>query len=100
MRAATPACIPRRTASTAVLELKASYQTVMMDRMTSGGMMAPRQLQMTPAMPAVRCPASAERLTAMAPGVDCAMAAMERSSSLENSRFFQTKYLLIIGTTM
>lgn len=39
--------------------------------MISGGVTAARQLIKAPAMPAARYPASAERLTAIAPGADC-----------------------------
>ena len=53
--------------------------------------MAAIQLRTAPPRPAVRKPASAERLMAIAPGVDCATAAMLTSSSSVKHRLRSTK---------
>lgn len=83
IRAATPACIPWSTEWTMGLAAKKEYQTDTMERMMSGGSREPRQLMRRPPHPAVRYPARADRLMAMAPGVDWEMADMSNSSSSE-----------------
>ena len=62
-------------------------------------MTAAKQLINAPPIPAVLYPARAERLTAIAPGVDCAMAAMSINSSSVKQRFFTTKNRRTMGTT-
>lgn len=63
-------------------------------------MTAAEQLINAPAIPATLYPAKAERLTAIAPGVDCATAAILINSSSVKYCFFITKKRRTIGTTM
>ena len=59
-------------------------------RSALGGRTAATQLISTPGIPATRYPARADRLMAMAPGVDWATAAIFSSSSSVNKCFFHT----------
>ena len=68
-------------------------------RITSGGMTAAKQLIIAPTIPAALNPAKAERLMAIAPGVDCATAAIFIKSSSEKYCFLTTKNRRTIGTT-
>ena len=99
IRAATPACIPFSTAAMTVLAATAAYHFETTDKMTRGGITEQIPLMTSPTIPAARYPAREAILTAIAPGVDWAMAAMRISSSSSNRCFFSTKYFLIMGTT-
>ena len=69
-------------------------------RITNGGMTAAIQLMEAPTIPATLYPAKAERLIAIAPGVDCATAAILTKSSSLKQCFLATKKRRTIGTTI
>lgn len=90
IKAVTQACMPFRTAITVTFAANAAYQLEINPKITKGGMIEQIALMKTPGHPATFFPAKTLRLMAMAPGEDCATAAISINSSLENSRFFST----------